>query len=75
MHPSVRTSRVLPEPKIRHLERQVGVRRSFPLCRSALHHSAKFMADARWARAEHRAALATRAAQTALVGEPPHHSL
>ena len=27
-HPSVRTSRVLPEPEIRHLARQVGVRRN-----------------------------------------------
>ena len=29
-HPSVRTLRVLPEPEIRHLARQVRVRRSFP---------------------------------------------
>ena len=28
-HPSVRTSRVLPEPVIRHLARQIGVRHSF----------------------------------------------
>ena len=48
--------------------------RSFPLLRSALHHSAKFMADARRARAERRAALAARVAQTAPVGGPPRCS-
>ena len=61
-HPRVRTLRVLPEPHIRHLARQVGVRRSFPSVDSLLCRSVVSMADARRARAERRAALTARVA-------------
>ena len=56
----------LPEPNIRHLVRQVGVRCSFPSITSSLCRSVVSMADARRARAERRATLA---AQTAPAGD------
>ena len=64
----------LPEPHIRHLARQVGVRRSFPSISLSLRRSIVSMADARRARAERRAALTTRVAQTAPFGRPPRRS-
>ena len=64
----------LPEPHIRHLARQVGVRPSFPSVSSSLRRSIVSMADVRHARAEHRAALTARVAQIAPIGGPPRRS-
>ena len=62
------------EPVIRHLVRQVGVRRNLSFA-VRVRSSAVSMADARRDRAECRDALATRVAQTAPVGGPPHRSM
>ena len=50
------------------------MRRSFPFIDPSLRRSDVSMADARRARAEHRAALVARVAQTAPVGGPPRRS-
>ena len=63
----------LPEPEIRHLARQVGVRRN-PSSAASRSLFIASMADACRARTERRAALATRVAQTAPVGGRPRCS-
>ena len=61
------------EPEIRHLARQVGVCRNLSSA-VRVRSSVVSMDDARWARAERRAALATSVTQTAPVGGRPRRS-